>query len=136
MIFFASWIYPDENTTCEIGTTAVCSSIAAHIASVSIVVPSTDSTSTHFAPRRCSACHTYAPVETASASYPPLLRSAVYSNQDASTAMMLDTFVCITTEPCCAEMILPIRSPARSTSGNQSLHAVIDFVRHSSKNSP
>src|SRR4051812_32154399 len=33
-------------------------------------------------------------------------------------------------------MIFAIRSAARSTSGNQSLHAVIDFVCHSSKNSP
>jgi len=30
-------MYADENTTCEIGTSRVCSSIAAHIASLSIV---------------------------------------------------------------------------------------------------
>src|SRR3954468_21599402 len=35
-----------------------------------------------------------------------------------------------------AEMILAIRSAARSTSGSQSFQAVIDLVRHSSKNSP
>src|SRR5215468_2110605 len=34
-----------------------------------------------------------------------------------------------------AEMILAIRAAAASTSGSQSLHAVIDLVRHSSKNS-
>src|SRR3954471_11931459 len=32
-----------------------------------------------------------------------------------------------------AEMILAIRAAAASTSGSQSLHAVIDLVRHSSK---
>jgi hypothetical protein len=38
--------------------------------------------------------------------------------------------------PSGAEMIFAIRAAARSTSGNQSLHAVIDLVCHSSKNSP
>src|SRR6188474_288017 len=37
--------------------------------------------------------------------------------------------------PAGAEMILAMRSEARSTSGSQSLHAEIDLVRHSSKNS-
>jgi hypothetical protein len=49
----------DEYTTCEIGTSSVRSSIAAHIASLSIVVPSFEGIRTHSAPRRCSACHTY-----------------------------------------------------------------------------
>src|ERR1700710_356262 len=49
--------------------------------------------------------------------------------------MIVDTFWFITTVPCGAEMIFAIRAAARSTSGNQSLHAVIDLVRHSSKNS-
>ena len=40
------------------------------------------------------------------------------------------------TVPGGAEMIFAIRAAARSTSGSQSLHAVIDLVRHSSKNSP
>src|SRR4051812_11275025 len=40
------------------------------------------------------------------------------------------------TVPPGAEMIFAIRSAARSTSGNQSLHAVIDLVCHCSKNSP
>ena len=39
------------------------------------------------------------------------------------------------TVPGGAEMIFAMRAAARSTSGSQSLHAVIDFVRHSSKNS-
>ena len=59
----------------------------------------------------------------------------MYSKHDAITAMIVDTFWFITTVPGGAEMILLIRSAARSTSGSQSLHAVIDFVRHSSKNS-
>ena len=51
--------------------------------------------------------------------------------------MIAETFWCMTTvPPGGAEMIFAIRAAARSTSGSQSLHAVIDFVRHSSKNSP
>src|SRR5215813_12339296 len=50
--------------------------------------------------------------------------------------MIVETFWFITTVPFGAEMILAIRSAARSTSGSQSFHAVIDLVRHSSKNSP
>jgi hypothetical protein len=61
-------MYADENTTCDIGTASVCSSIAAHIASASIVMLSADGTSTHSAPRRCSACHTYDTVGNCSAS--------------------------------------------------------------------
>src|SRR5512140_2992876 len=49
--------------------------------------------------------------------------------------MICDTLCCMITLPGGAEMIFWIRSAARSTSGSQSLHAVIDFVRHSSKNS-
>src|SRR5262249_49537284 len=131
-IFWTSWMYADENTTCEIGTMSVCSSIAAHIASVSIVVPSFEGTSTHFAPRRFSACHTYDTVGNCSSSYTTLSRSGVYSKQDASIAMMPDTFWCMITVPGGAEMIFEIRSAARSTSGSQSPHAVIDFLCHSS----
>jgi hypothetical protein len=49
--------------------------------------------------------------------------------------MIVDTFWFMTIVPGGAEMIFAIRSAARSTSGSQSLHAVIDLVRHSSKNS-
>src|ERR1043165_4036077 len=126
---------PDENTTCDIGTSRGCSSIAAHIASASIVMPSRDGTSTHCAPRRCSACQTYDTVGNCSASYTTLLRSGVYSKHDATTLMMVETFWFMITVPAGAEMILAMRSAARSTSGSQSPQAVIDFVRHSSKNS-
>src|SRR5262245_13577865 len=50
--------------------------------------------------------------------------------------MIVETFWFIVVVPGGAEMILAIRAAAASTSGNQSLHAVIDLVRHSSKNSP
>ena len=49
--------------------------------------------------------------------------------------MIVETFWFITIVFGGAEMIFAIRSAARSTSGSQSLHAVIDLVRHSSKNS-
>src|SRR6185503_16180479 len=91
-IFLTSWMYPDEYTTCEIGTASVCSSIAAHIASVSIVILSCDGTSTHCAPRRCSACHTYETVGNCSDSNTILLRCGVYSRHDATTDMIVDTF--------------------------------------------
>src|SRR5687767_7400038 len=49
--------------------------------------------------------------------------------------MVCDTLCCMITVASGAEMIFEARAAARSTSGNQSLHAVIDFVRQSSKNS-
>src|SRR5215471_9688607 len=49
--------------------------------------------------------------------------------------MIVDTFWFMIVVPGGAEMILAIRAAAASTSGSQSLHAVIDLVRHSSKNS-
>src|SRR5262247_595942 len=91
-ILRASWMNADENTTCEIGTSSVRSSIAAHIASLSIVMPSGDGTSTHCAPRRCSACHTYDTVGNCSDSNTTLLRSGVYSRHDATTDITVDTF--------------------------------------------
>src|SRR5262245_57909910 len=50
--------------------------------------------------------------------------------------MIVETFWFMIVVPGGAEMILAIRAAARSTSGSQSLQAVIDLVRHSSKNSP
>src|SRR5262249_20151080 len=49
--------------------------------------------------------------------------------------MIVDTFWFMIVVPGGAEMILAIRAAAASTSGSQSPHAVIDLVRHSSKNS-
>ena len=91
-ILRTSWMYADENTTCEIGTSSVRSSIAAHIASLSIVMPSGDGTSTHCAPRRCSACQMYDTVGNCRPSYTILLRSGAKSKHDARTDMIVDTF--------------------------------------------
>src|ERR1044071_1394982 len=49
--------------------------------------------------------------------------------------MIVETFWFMIVVPAGAEMILAIRAAAASTSGSQSPHAVIDLVRHSSKNS-
>ena len=59
----------------------------------------------------------------------------MYSKQEARIELTSDTLVNIVTVPVGADRSFSIRPAARSTSGSQSSHAVIDLRCQSSRNS-